>query len=57
MLGDSSIGGELALAEGDIPATPTLAQSAIAEFAWSLSAVSDFAWQDSAGIADFSWEI
>ena len=56
MLGDSSIGGEVALGEADTSSSSISAQSAIAEFSWSVSAVASFSWEGSAGVATFSWE-
>ena len=54
MLGDCSIG-ELALAEGDLPASSTSSQSAIAEFTWSVSSDAEFTWSEGEPASNFGW--
>ena len=54
MLGDSSIG-EVALAEGDVLATSTSSQSAVAEFTWSVSSDAEFTWSEGETASNFGW--
>ena len=54
MLGDCSIG-ELALAEGDLPASSTSSQSAIAEVVWSVSSNAEVTWSEGEPASNVGW--
>jgi hypothetical protein len=55
MLGDATIGGEVAMGEAQIASVVTPAQPAVAEFVWS-STAAVFFWTDGADVSNFAWE-